>query len=179
MRPWMNKLDAGYRRVETAFAVLSGAVILAIMILITTDVFLRHFFNSPLPGTYELTTLLFVPVVYLGVSYVQANKGHIFIEIGGNKLSPKTIKIMDFIANVAGLVIVSIIAWRTGLDFWKAYESKNFTMGIVQFPYWPSKLALTFGLILLFFRLLLDIFDALVPGDRPKLKIKEDQQHAI
>lgn len=177
MKTWIHKLDKNLHKLETFFAIASGALVIVVMLLIVSDVFLRYFFNSPLPGTLELVQFLFVGVVFLGVAYVQAIKGHIFIEIGGGKLSPLAARLLALFGHVFSIFIVAIMAWRTGIDLWRTFEAKDYSMGIIHFPIWPSKFALTFGLVLLLVRLAVDFVKTLAIGTIEQSENEGDGQH--
>jgi TRAP-type mannitol/chloroaromatic compound transport system permease small subunit len=56
-----------------------------------------------------------------------------------------------------GLVIFSIVTWQSGRLAWEAWETQDYTMGIVQFPLWPAKTILPIGVGLFCLRLFLDI----------------------
>ena len=46
-------------------------VFMGMVILTFLDVFLRYFFNSPLPGIYEVTEMLMPLVVFSAIAYGQ------------------------------------------------------------------------------------------------------------
>ena len=72
-----------------------GANTLAVMIIffmmfhITADVAGRYLFNNPIPATYEITEMLMVLVVFLGLGYTQASRSHIRVETVVRFLPPK------------------------------------------------------------------------------------------
>jgi TRAP-type C4-dicarboxylate transport system permease small subunit len=140
-----------------AFVMISGAMILLLMYLITLEVLLRKFFHHPIPGTYELVQFLFVSLVFFGVAYVQSIKHHIKIDIATTRLSQTFQDKLDLLGYIIGAIITGILAWRTGLEAWKSFITNDYSMGIVSFPLWPAKTCVFLGLFVLTIRLCMDI----------------------
>lgn len=139
LKNFIMKTDAGLRKLELVLVWISGAIILFMMTLISIDVLLRYVFNSPLKGGFELIQFLFIGVVFFGISYVQGVKGHIQIDIGTKWMSPKLLKLLDIIGYIIAIFIVSIIVYQTGVEAWRSFVSGDYSMGIIQYPLWPSK----------------------------------------
>jgi TRAP-type C4-dicarboxylate transport system permease small subunit len=144
-------------KIEKVLAYIAGAFIIAMMLLVTLDVVLRNFFHSPIPGVYEIVGFLFVSAVGLGLPYVQAQRGNISINIASRLLPMKVQKLLVIIAYVLALFTVSILAWQNGKNALYSLSINEYTMGIVHFSFWPSKMILTLGLGLLAIRLLYDL----------------------
>lgn len=136
---------------------VSAAMIFIMMVLTSIDTFFRDVFNSPIPGVYELHSMLIVGVLYLGLSYVQAQRSHIRMDILASRLSQSNQLLLHALEDVIFLVIAVIIAWRMGLEFWNAAVTGDYLYGIVKFPLWPAKLVITLGVALTGLRLITDI----------------------
>lgn len=153
------------KKVERAFVMISGTLIIILMLLITLEVVLRKFFKHPIPGTYELAQFLFVSLVYFGVAYVQSLKHHIKIDIATNWLPQSVQAKLDLIGFGLGAIICGILTWRTGHEAWVSFITKDYSMGIVSLPFWPAKTAVFLGLLLLTIRLCMDILLHFFPDD--------------
>ena len=132
------------------------------MCLVVADVFGRKVFNSPIQGSIEVTELTLVIMVYLSVSYVQARREHVKLELFSSHLSERALHGLNLLSLVIAFVISVIIMWRVGLYAWESYITDDRTMGIVEIPIWPSKMAVFFGFVLLCVRLIIDICGALM-----------------
>ena len=65
-----------------------GRAILALMVLlITADVIMRYFLDSPIKGSYELIQIMLAMIVFLGLAFMQTQKGHVSITLLTSKLS--------------------------------------------------------------------------------------------
>jgi TRAP-type C4-dicarboxylate transport system permease small subunit len=134
----------------------AGLTIFFIMFLVTTDVIMRNVFNKPLVGVFEIVSMLLVGIIAFGFAYVQGENEHIVVEIATNSLPQVYKDILDFLSCLIGLVVVSIIAWNSLGSLQTSFLSKEFTMGLIRLPIWPSKLLLSVGLGVLAIRLFID-----------------------
>ena len=150
-------LEKGLRKIERGFCYTAAGLVFVMIFPTTLDVLLRYIFNAPLPEMFQLTEFMMVAVVYLAIAYVQQLKDHIKIEIVTEWLPQKVQKGLDLFGYLVGLVIFAIITWQSGRLAWEAWETQDYTMGIVQFPLWPAKTILPIGVGLFCLRLLLDI----------------------
>jgi len=145
------------RKIERAFCYAAAGLVFVMIFPTTVDVFLRYVFNAPLPEMFQLTEFMMVGVVYFAIAYVQQLKDHIRIEAATQWLPPRIQEILDIFGYGVGFIIFAIISWQTGRIAWEAWETADYTMGIVQFPLWPAKSILPIGTGLLTLRLLVDI----------------------
>ncbi len=61
----MTKFYNGFLRLEKWFFGVSATVLVLLMLLVSANVLSRHFFESPVLGTLELTEFFMVAIVYL------------------------------------------------------------------------------------------------------------------
>lgn len=162
----MRLLEKIQRTVENVLLFLGGVIALALMLLIALDVTLRKL-GSPIPGAYELVTMLHVVVVFLGVAYVQRVKGHIFIEIATEKLPLKLRKALDFCGYAVGFIVCAVFARQTGKAAWESIMSQEYVAALVDIPVWPAKLILALGMLMLTLRLGWDMLMHFLPQLRP------------
>jgi C4-dicarboxylate transporter DctM subunit len=136
---------------------ISGFFILVMMVLTTIDTFLRDVLDRPLSGVYELSSMMMVGVLYLGLPYVQSKRKHIRMDLLSSKLAPNNQLLLQLLADVIFLSLAVIITWQMGLKFFNAWTSGDFYYGVVRFPLWPAKLTICLGTTLVSIRLILDI----------------------
>ena len=150
-------LEKWLKKIERGFCYTAAGLVFVMIFPTTLDVILRYIFNAPLPEMFQLTEFMMVAVVYLGIAYVQQLKDHIKIEIVTQWLPKKIQDALDLFGCLVGLVIFAIITWQSGRLAWEAWETQDYTMGLVQFPLWPAKTILSVGIGLFCLRLFLDI----------------------
>lgn len=150
----------GYRGVENTFSRIATGIIMLMMFLTTADVAGRYLFNSPVIGAYEISSMMLVGVVFLGLAYVQSKKGHVKVE-AATFWMPKRVQIaLDIFGGLVGLVIMGLLTWRSGIVFWEAWVLQDYSMGLIHIPLWPGKLMVPLGTGLLCLRLVSDIVES-------------------
>ena len=144
-------------KIERVALYISALFILVMMVLTTIDTFLRDVLDRPISGVYELSSMMMVGVLYLGLSYVQSKRNHIRMDLLSSKLSPNNQLVLQLLADVIFLVLAVIITWQMGQKFLDAWTSGDFYYGVIRFPLWPAKLSICLGTSLVSFRLISDI----------------------
>ncbi|KUO49295.1 MAG: hypothetical protein APF76_15950 [Desulfitibacter sp. BRH_c19] len=87
-----------------------GAICLAIVIVtITLGIISRYVFNSPFTWTEELGVFLFVWIAFFGAAVSTAKNKHVAIDLLPQKLSPKTVIILEFVLNLFILVFLCVM----------------------------------------------------------------------
>lgn len=159
------KLLRTLERFNILIGVTSGVAILMITLIVVLDVALRALFRQPLPGATELSTLLMVVLVYLGLASVQTTKANFRMEVLINYLPPGIARALDFLTTLIALIAISIIAWYTSQEALHALSMQEMSYGAVRFPIYPARLAIAVGFILLVLQLLIDAVFLLVGHD--------------
>jgi tripartite ATP-independent transporter DctM subunit len=144
--------------VERAFSVVAGIIIMLMMIGTTLDVIMRDFLNSPIKGNFEFQSLMLTAVAYLGISFVQSNRGHITMDVLLTRLSKDNQLVLQFLADLMFLLIAALITWQMGRQAVQAFITGDYYYGLMHFPLWPSKSAIALGTGLLCLRLIAHIF---------------------
>ena len=98
----------------TRFINAIGVFFLAVMmIIITLDVILRYFFNSPIDGSLELIRFVLVLTVLLAIPYTTVRKQHVAIDIVTSKLSEKTRYRLESLMVFIAIILTSLVIWRS------------------------------------------------------------------
>jgi TRAP-type C4-dicarboxylate transport system permease small subunit len=118
---------------------------------------MRSFFNSPLEGAFEITEFMMAGVVFLGLAYMQREKGHLAIEIFTERMPPWARHGVRVFGYLVALLLFSAIAYETSQLAYRAWEIDDYTMGATRLPLWPVKSAIAFGSILFCIRLVVDM----------------------
>ncbi|HMK51971.1 MAG TPA: TRAP transporter small permease, partial [Thermodesulfobacteriota bacterium] len=85
----------GLERVIHVLGTLAAVLIITIMILTTTDVIARYIIGSPLKGGVEISEILFLSAVYLGLSYTQLFREHVGVDLFISHFSPTTRRVLE------------------------------------------------------------------------------------
>jgi TRAP-type C4-dicarboxylate transport system permease small subunit len=99
--------------------VLLGAVVMAMMTMTALDVGGRYLFNSPLPGTQEMTELLLALLVFGAAPLVTADRKHITTDLMESAIRGRVRCVRDMSVALASSGCCAVIAWRLA---WQAAE---------------------------------------------------------
>ena len=125
--------------------------------LVSSNVFMRYVFNSPIPGAFEASGALWVGVVFLSLAYVQAAKGHTAVMVLVSRFPPGVRANLNLVTLILALVVFVIMTWKGAVIAWGDFQVKEVALGTVRFPIWPSKMLVPLGAGLLCLRLMVDI----------------------
>ena len=131
------------------------------MLLTTADVVGRYVFNRPFAATVEVTELLLVIVVFFGTGYCAVKGRHVVIELFVTRLSRKNRAITDSIAGLVGLILFSLISWRSVLQAQQAQRVGDMS-GVAHIPLFPFYYVVALGCALLALVLLAQLINILI-----------------
>lgn len=95
-----------------ALAIVCGVILIAMMTLTVVDVIGRYGFNSPLIGATELTELLLVSVVFIGLPAVTLDDGHVSVDLLVSRM-PDWIHPWRLIGiGLLSVAVLAVVAWR-------------------------------------------------------------------
>lgn len=137
--------------------IASGFATLLIMLVIVLDVAGRSLLNAPLHMSTEISELLMVVLVFLGLAAAQQNRQNFAIDIASRHLPPGLQVLVEHLGYLFCLVLVGVLAWLSTKQAYSAFERGETGFGIIAFPIWPARFILALGLWLLALQLLCDI----------------------
>ncbi|MGR5260048.1 TRAP transporter small permease [Vibrio astriarenae] len=93
--------------VSAALAALTTVMTLLVFIAVVY----RYGFNKPLLFSFEVTTALFVWIVFLGMAHTYLKGGHLGLDVIDNYLSPKQLSFVKTLRSLIVAGISSYISW--------------------------------------------------------------------
>jgi len=82
------------------------------MFLTVADVFGRYLFNRPVSGTFELTEMLMVLIVFMALGLAQHHNEHISLDLAYNYFPGRLKAMADTFVEAVNLVVVVGITWQ-------------------------------------------------------------------
>lgn len=146
----------GLELLETGLNLLSALILFFLMFYVTAEVGMRYVFNHPLAGHLEASELLIAPAVFLALSYVQARRGHVGMDILRDHFPEQVRRGVDCFTDSVALAAFAVIAWFSWSNTLLSFRMGDVTP-TAYFPTWWSKLAVPLGSGLLCIRLLMQI----------------------
>lgn len=132
-------------------------LIIPLMLMTTSDVISRSFFNKPIAGSFELSEYMLAVIILLAAAYTQQVKGHVWVDFFTVRFSKRAQNVFRVITDLASLFIISILVV---MGYVQAHEEKAVS-DMLRIPQWPFKMLVCVGGLLLWLELLLDLFEAM------------------
>lgn len=128
------------------------------MVIVVIDVVGRAALNEPLHSGIEISQLLLVSLVFLGLSAAQQQRQNFAIEVFTRNLPVPVQHAFKLVGYVVCLGIVALLAWPSTNQAISSFNRNEMGFGIVAFPIWPARIVLAVGLWLLAVQFLCDIY---------------------
>lgn len=137
--------------------VLSGFATLLVTLIVVADVAGRSIFNAPLHSATEVSELLLVTLVFLGLAGAQQKRQNYAIDVASRHLPVPLQNFLETLGYVFCLVLTVGLAWFSTKQALSSYSRGEAGFGIIAFPIWPARLILAVGLWLLSVQFVCDI----------------------
>lgn len=153
----MLPLIEAVERFLSRLGMASGFATLLITLVIVVDVTSRALLNAPLHMSTEVSELLMVVLVYLGLAAAQQKRQNFAVDIAIRRLPENLQSLVETLGYVFSLVLVATLAWLSTKQAFSALERGEAGFGIIAFPIWPARFILALGLWLLALQFLCDV----------------------
>lgn len=107
----MGTLDKIDKLLGRVLLILSGAAVLALMLLATANVVLRVF-HAPFRGTYEIVSFLGAIGVAFALASTQRVKGHIVVDVLSSRYPRPVRRLVDALSAAISALFFGIVAWQ-------------------------------------------------------------------
>ena len=144
------------KKLNVICATLSGLVLLFVTFSIFVDVILRYFFNRPSIWVTEITTYLFLYIIFLGTAYALQEGSHIRVTFLVDRFNDKSTRIINLATAIFAMIFSFVLLWETSEMTWYAFEEKWTSPTMLNAPYAYIYVAMVFGSFLLFVTFLCD-----------------------
>jgi TRAP-type C4-dicarboxylate transport system permease small subunit len=166
VRDTFLKIYDFYGKVQIAFAMFAGACTFFIMVLIVANALMRKAINVPVPAALEITQALLVAVIMLPFAFTQLRREHVNTVFFTQKLPRPARRRLHVFWMICGCLLFLAVTYGTFQYGMRSYRMNEQIWGAtIQFPVWPSKMAVSAGTLLLAIQFLLDAFHALLVDD--------------
>ena len=137
---------------------VAGLALLVMLALTVADITGRSAFNNPVPGTVEVTALILVVVVFLGLAHSEDLGDHITVDLIYVRVGKRLQAAFDVFANVLSIAVLALMAFQI-YHFALRQQESGAETPVLQWPIWPFAMVAAFGAALyalsIFLKLLL------------------------
>jgi TRAP-type C4-dicarboxylate transport system permease small subunit len=125
-----------FRLVTNVLIAVASITILAMMVLTGIDVLGRYIFNSPIPGSFELTEFAMAIAVFSALPIVSLSRSHISADLFSAGANGGFRKVQRLICDASGFCFFAIVSWRLWLEAGHTL-SHGTTAGLLELPLAP------------------------------------------
>lgn len=119
------------------------------------DVVGTKLFSKPLIAMKEVTEELNVGLVFLAISFVALERGHLRITLLESVISARLRFIFRLLGYVVGILILGVLSWRGFIQLKTQVVENVHKFGQVSIPVWPGGLAVLLGFVFFLIALIL------------------------
>ena len=154
----LARLERGIARLEAGVMVLAAVLLLAIMLIVVADVFMRYALNRPFSFTYDLVGLyLLAGLFFLSLSDTFRVRAHVSVDILVQHLPPAGRRASEIVTCLCGIPVFAAIAWLGWQRAWENWVSNDVLAGAIPWPTWASAVLVPVGCGLLVLRLVMHL----------------------
>lgn len=171
----LNKMSGILNVINKRLSELCGILLFIIIILLMVNVVSREV-GYPIEGLSNLSVLVLISVVYLGLSTTEQTNQHAAVELLENKVSKKTKRWLDIFINIIKLLTIVIFFYASINNLMFSIETNEGFADVVHIPLWPSKLALLVGLFFFALQILVNLLKVMIDPNYADDDIKDPSQ---
>lgn len=140
---------------------VAGLFLMAMMFVGAGDVIGRYFFDRPIIGAYEISSLLMGGMVFLSWAYTMSQKAHVTVDILFMTYPPRLQAVLSFIMMFFSVILFSIIGWQSWLRTVSDWQGGKLIKNVLL-PLAPVKSLICIGALLICLEIILQMIH-LVP----------------
>ena len=144
------KLDALFRRVTDAMAVLAGLLLVAIVFIISIDVAMRHFLNRPQVWTVEICEYFVFAITFLGAPWLLRVGGHVNVDLVTARLPIKARHALSLFSSIVGALVCLVLTYFGIVTAVDCYQTGVLEVRTLDIPKYWFMILVSIGYFLLF-----------------------------
>ena len=135
-----------FQRTTAALMLLGGVGVVLMMLNIVADVASKLLWNAPIQGTLEVSSYYYmILLVMLPMAFVEMQDEQISVDLLFDRFPEIVQRALLVLTGLAAAAILSVMAWRTGLDAIRAIRVGEVVMGSREVIVWPARMVLPLG----------------------------------
>lgn len=173
---WASRTNAASR----GMARLTGLLIIVLMLGVVLDSVLRGAANIAMWGVLELSTMMLLAVIYLGLPATQAERVNFRVSVFTDRLPRRVHLTLGGVLLLLQLAVMAVLCWFCWRSAVFSYQRQEVSIGLVEIPLWPHRVLVAFGLTLLWWQSFVSGIELLLHGKHPyEVDLKAEVEGAI
>lgn len=154
-----SRFQAAVHATTRIFALLAVSCVVFVLLAVTADVFRRSLFGKSIGGVLEISEVMMVVIVFLGLGYAERRGAHVSMTLLIRKLPSRSAAVVNSVGLLVVLVVVGWMVWVTGDRALESVAAGEYRFGLVRIAVWPARIAIVLGLAAYFLELALRLSD--------------------
>jgi TRAP-type C4-dicarboxylate transport system permease small subunit len=159
--PMKNVLKTLSFRLSAGMEIGAGIVLIGVMLLIGSDI-VGRLFGHPVPGTYEIVSLMGGLIVGLALPATSRTKGHVSTDFLLEKLSKRSRLLLTVSTRCIGIILFLLAGWGIVMMGVRLKTSGEVT-AVLAFPFYYAAYAVGGAFFIQTLVLLLEVMETLNP----------------
>lgn len=128
---------------------VASVALVAMMLIVVTDVALRFVFGVPVRGAYDMVSIALLVMVFFGIGPVIARQGEILIDLLDTLLPRPVLRGLMLIATAGTLVVFLFLGWSMIGPAFDAYRygDRSLELGLPLWILWIVAFAGLLGIL--------------------------------
>jgi len=170
-----SKFVTGLNRICDAMFFLASFFMIAIMVIIFLEVFLRYVMGSPTIWALDVTRYILVYLTFLGASNILRTDDHIIIDVVIERLSPEIRRILNIVTSILGAIACLTVFLFSFATTWEHFRSGVLVVDPIEIPKYIPLAIIPIGTLFLFLVFIEKMFGYLVGSPGVGENISEEE----
>lgn len=180
MRQTLAACASRTNALSCALARLTGLLIIVMMLGVVADSLLRGVSNIAIWGVLELSTMMLLALIYLGLPSTQAERVNFRVSVFADRLPPRAGLALAGLLLLLQLGVLGILSWFSWRSAVFSFTREEVSIGLVEIPLWPHRALVALGLTFLWWQALMTAIELLLHGKHPYvLDLRAEVESAI
>lgn len=151
----MKRIRDKLGKVINAMSYLGMVIAFIIMCITTVDVIIRKVSSLSILGSYELTELGMVIMIFFGIAALQVARGHVRVDMFIEKYPRRAKHVTEGIVTLIETLVLAAMSYCAFLKILDDFR-KGLATSVLRIPTWPFCVLMFIGMALFTLTLLLD-----------------------
>lgn len=158
------------KQAELALSGLSVLAVVAIMLIVAANTFMRYVLHAPFPWSFDLIShYLLIAAIHFAVSDTFREGDHIGVDLLPAAVPRKVRLVLDLAWVAAAILVFGIMSWGAWDHLVSAYAAREYLPGIIAWPVWVSYLPIAIGAAVMTLRLVQHFLSLILRGTNPEV----------
>lgn len=146
-------------RICQTFAVIAACIYGLLMVATVADVIRRALTDKSVPGLVEISPLLLLSAVVMGLGYAELTGTHVRTGLVTDRINRRVALVYRGTAALIGAALIAWVGYEAIGKALEAYEAHEVTLGLTPVVTWPAKALVPVGFALFALQLLIRSID--------------------